>query len=164
MTSHNTAVPCHGLMINTNTHELFRQTNPETFINTLGRQLLESIKSGSAVGEPWQLMTFVLLSYADLKRHRFHYWAAHPTPFNLPEMHYAKQQVFLREEFSVDLVQSFEDGFLGLEAKSRGFFCAIVSKESKTLEVVSLARGVEIGNSSDKEVTWVMFIRTKTIG
>ncbi|OXU18166.1 hypothetical protein TSAR_010328 [Trichomalopsis sarcophagae] len=151
MTSHNSAVPCAGYMINTNTFETFRQTNPETFINTLGKELLDLLKTETAVKEPWRLMTFLLLCYSDLKKYRFHYWAAHPTPFNLPEMHYAKQQVFIREEFTADQVQSFEEGFRKLDAKSRSFFSVIISKESKTLEIVSLARGIAIGNSSDKE-------------
>lgn len=144
-------------MINTNTLEKFRQTNPQDFINALGKELLESMKSGSALQEPWKLLMFVILSYSDLKKYRFHYWAAHPTPFNLPEMHFAKQQVFISEEFSNELVQSLEEGFCNLDDLSRCFFSVIVSKESKTLEVVSLARGVEIGNSSDKEVLIVLF-------
>ena len=152
MTSHYSEVPCNGYMINTNTYETFKTTNPGNFINTLGKELLDSLKSGSALQEPWRLMTFLVLSFADLKKYRFHYWVSYPTPFSLPEMHYAKQQVYLREEFTADQVQSFEEGFNKLDAKSRCFFAVIISKESKTLEVVSLARGVEIGNSSDKEV------------
>lgn len=153
-TSHKGAVPCNGFMINTNTYEKFRQTlsNPESFLTTLGKDLLESMKNGSALHEPWRLLTFIVFSYSDLKKYRFHYWPAHPTPYNLPEMHYVKQQVFISEEFTADQVQSFEEGFLKLNDKQRCFFSVIVSKESKILEVVSLSRGVEIGNCSDKEV------------
>lgn len=151
-TSHNSAVPCSGFIMNTNTFELFKNTNLQNFINSLKTELLESLKNGLALQEPWRLMTFLILSFADLKKYRFHYWAAHPTPFTLPEMHYAKDQVFVRKEFTAEQVQSFEDGFSKLDVKSRGFFSVIVSKDSKALEVVSLARGVEIGNSSDKEV------------
>ncbi|XP_014206834.1 ubiquitin-like modifier-activating enzyme ATG7 [Copidosoma floridanum] len=150
-TTHNAAVPCSGLMVNTNTFDLFKNTNPQTFINTLGRELIDSLKNGSALKEPWRLMTFLVLSHADLKKYRFHYWVAHPTPFALPEMHHAKEQVFVRQEFTPEQVQSFEEGFSKLDAKSRCFFSVIVSKDSKSLEVVSLVRGVEIGNSSDKE-------------
>lgn len=139
-------------MVNTNTLEKFRQTNPQNFINSFGKELLESMKNGSALEEPWRLLLFVILSYSDLKKYRFHYWAAHPTPFNLPEMHYAKQQVFISEEFTDNQVQNLEEGFFKLDEKSRCFFSVIVSKESKTLDVVSLARGVEVGNSSDEEV------------
>lgn len=142
-------------MINTNTFEMFRQTNPQEFINSLGKELVSALESGLAVKEPWRLMMFVVLSYADLKKYRFHYWAAYPTPFDLPEMHYAKPQVFIREEFTAEQVQSFEEGFLSLNVYARCFFSVVVSKESKTLEVVSLARGIEIGNASDKEVLFV---------
>jgi hypothetical protein len=152
MTSHNAGVPCNGYMINKNTFEMFKQTNPEIFINTLGKELLDSLKSESALKEPWQLMTFLIHSHADLKKYCFHYWVAHPTPFNLPEMHYVKQSVFVKEEFSSSQFESLVREFTKLDAKSRSFFTVIISKESKILEIVSLAQGVKIANSSDNEV------------
>ncbi|XP_058808922.1 ubiquitin-like modifier-activating enzyme ATG7 isoform X2 [Phymastichus coffea] len=149
-TSHKSAVPCNGFMINTNTLEMFRQTNPQEFINTLGKELVSSLENGLAVKEPWRLMIFVILCYADLKKHRFHYWAAYPTPFDLPEMHYAKPQVSTTDELTADQMQSFQKGFSHLNACARSYFTVIISKES-TLEVASLARGIEIKNTSDKE-------------
>ncbi|TGZ57334.1 Ubiquitin-like modifier-activating enzyme atg7 [Temnothorax longispinosus] len=58
-TSHNAGVACHGYMINTNTYEAFRQINPEKFIDTMGQCVIDSIRDGTALQEPWQLSVFL---------------------------------------------------------------------------------------------------------
>ena len=151
-TTHNSAVSCAGIMVNTNTFETFKQTNPEKFINTLGKNLITSMKDGSALHEPWKLLTFLLLCYSDLKKHRFYFWAAHPTPFNLPEMHFVTQQIFISQKFSKEQIHSFEDEFKKLSSKSKSYFSVHIDKESNKLHIISLAEAVSIENSSDKEV------------
>ncbi|KOX75579.1 Ubiquitin-like modifier-activating enzyme ATG7 [Melipona quadrifasciata] len=80
------SVLCCGRMINTNTFEAFRQINPEKFIDSMGKDVINSIRDGTALQSPWKLSLFLVLAYSDLKKYKFYYWVAHPTPLRLPEM------------------------------------------------------------------------------
>lgn len=141
-TSHNAGIACYGYMINTNTYEAFRQINPEKFIDTMGKCVINSITDGSAVREPWRLSVFLIFAFSDLKKYRFHYWAAHPTPFSLPEIYLAQPSKFASSEFTSNQIDKFHTSFLQLDAKSRNFFTIFVSGKDD-LSVDTLSKGVE---------------------
>lgn len=131
---------------------------PESFINDLGKELLDSIESGSALEEPWRLMLFLISSYSDLKKYRFYYWAAHPTPYNLPEMNYVKRQVFIAEEFTESQMKSVKSGFENLDPKLKCFFSVIVPNKTD-LKVTSLSDGVKLAreNQETSEIYFAFF-------
>lgn len=141
-TSHNAGVACHGYMINTNTYEVFRQINPETFIDTMGKCVIDSIVDGTALKESWRLSVFLVFAYSDLKKYRFHYWAAHPTPFSLPEIQLARSTKYASGELTTGQIDKLHASFLQLDARSRNFFTVFVSGK-EDLNVANLLEGVE---------------------
>ncbi|XP_018302720.1 ubiquitin-like modifier-activating enzyme atg7 isoform X2 [Mycetomoellerius zeteki] len=151
-TSHNAAVACYGYMINTNTYEAFRQINPEKFIDTMGKYIIDSIRDGTALQEPSRLSMFLIFAYSDLKKYKFHYWAAHPTPFSFPETYLVAPTKFASGEFTSSQIDKLHASFLQLDARSRNFFTVFVSGKDD-LNVDSLSKGVEYMklNVSSKE-------------
>lgn len=129
--------------MNTNTLELFKQTQPEQFINSFAKHLVESIKSGTALQEPWRLSLFIMLSYSDLKKYKFFYWVAHPTPYNLPETFYQKNPMPICDEFNSNQIIDLQKSFYELDSKSKSFFTVFISKEENSVKVRTLAEGVE---------------------
>ncbi|XP_020290226.1 ubiquitin-like modifier-activating enzyme atg7 [Pseudomyrmex gracilis] len=141
-TSHNAGVACYGYMVNTNTYEAFRQINPEKFIDTMGKCIINSITDGSAIKEPWRLSVFLIFAFSDLKKYRFHYWAAHPTPFSLPEIYLAQSSKFASSEFTSSQIDKLHTSFLQLDAKSRNFFTIFASGKDDLI-VDTLSKGIE---------------------
>ncbi|KAL6259572.1 hypothetical protein P5V15_009490 [Pogonomyrmex californicus] len=153
-TSHNAGIARYGYMINTNTYETFRQINPENFIDTMGECVIDSIKDGMALQEPWRLSMFVVFAYSDLKKYKFFYWAAHPAPFSLPETHLIMPTKFASGEFTANQIDKLHADFLQLDAKSKNFFTVFTS--GNDLNIDNLAKGIEytkasINNKGDSE-------------
>ncbi|EFN62705.1 Autophagy-related protein 7 [Camponotus floridanus] len=139
-TSHNSGVACYGYMINTNTYEAFRQINHEEFIDTMGKCIIDSIIDGTALQEPWRLSIFFMIAYSDLKKYRYFYWVAHPTPFTLPEIRLIKlENIYV--EFTKSQLDKLRKDFLHLDAKSKNFFAIFVSEDD--LNIADLSKGVE---------------------
>lgn len=128
-------------MINTNTYEAFRQINPEKFIDTMGQCIIDSIKDGTALQEPWRLSIFLVFAYSDLKKYKFYYWAAHPTPFSLPDIYSIAPTKFASGEFTSGQIDKLHASFLQLDARSRNFFTVFVSGKDD-LSVDNLSKGV----------------------
>jgi len=141
-TSHNAGVACCGYMININTYEAFRQINPEKFIDTMGKCIIDSIRDGTALQEPSRLSIFLIFAYSDLKKYKFHYWAAHPTPFSFPETYSVAPMKFASGEFTSSQIDKLRASFLQLDARSKNFFTIFVSGKDD-LNVDSLSKGVE---------------------
>lgn len=156
-TSHNAGVACYGYMINTNTYETFRKINHEKFIDTMGKCIIDSIRDGTALQESWRLSVFFVFAYSDLKKYRFYYWAAHPTPFTLPEICLVEPSKSFDSEFTTSQIDKLQTSFLQLDAKSRNFFTVFVSGKDD-LNVCNLLKGVEYvklnfnSNGDSKEV------------
>ena len=146
-TYHNNSVTGCGKMINTNTYEAFRQTDPEAFIDDLGKDVMASILDRSCLEKPWKLSLFLVLAYSDLKRYRFHYWVAHPTPLKLPEMYYEEPPKAINEEFTAS--RDLCDGFLQLDSGSKNYFSVLMSRENE-MSVADLATGVRIAEKIDE--------------
>lgn len=154
-TSHNGGIVYHGYMINTNTYESFRQINPQEFIDIMGKCIIDSIIDGTALKESWRLVIFLIYAYSDLKKYRFHFWAAHPTPFSLPEIYSALPSRPLYSEFTDKQISLLHTKFLQLPPDSRSFFTIFVS-ENGDLSLEELSKGVEyaklnVDNKGDSE-------------
>lgn len=150
-------------MVNTNTLELFKKTQPDQFINSFAKHLIESIKSGTALQEPWRLSLFIMLSFSDLKKYKFFYWVAHPTPYNLPETFYQKNPTPICDELNSSQIIDLQKGFSELDSKSKSFFTVFTSNENSTVQIKTLAEGVEfIKNKNTDSVSFYIFYTTST--
>eukprot|EP01083_Nonionella_stella_P080554 221426_1 len=67
-----------GTLFNTNTVEQFKRLDKSRLIKEAGQQIWNGIISGKAVNNPHLLSPFILLTFADLKQHRYYYWFAFP--------------------------------------------------------------------------------------
>lgn len=124
--------------------------HPEKFIDLIGKHLLSSIADGTALKEPWTLTLFLIVSYADLKKYRFHYWAAYPTPFNLPELYYESVPQKIIDVYSNDAIEKFRDNFNNLDCRLKCFFTIFLTKDNN-LNIKSLHDGVGYLNSNTKD-------------
>ncbi|XP_012150502.2 autophagy-related 7 [Megachile rotundata] len=149
--NHNSSVVCSGHMINTNTFESFRKIDPEKLIDTVGKDLIISIQDGSVLQKPWKLSLFLIVAYSDLKKYRFHYWVAHPTPSKLPEMYYQGNPKLVDEEFP-NTFDNLCKGFSQLDSRSKNYFSVLISKEGD-MSIVDLATGVNtiMTNAADSK-------------
>lgn len=72
------AFRCEGSIKNFNTMQAFLETNKNEAITKAGRQIWDAILDGTIYSIPSMLSSFLILSYADLKRHHFTSWFAFP--------------------------------------------------------------------------------------
>lgn len=153
--SNNMGVACYGYMINTNTYEAFRQIKPDEFIDTMGKCIIDSIRDGTVLQEPWRLSVFLVFAYSDLKKYQFYYWVAHPTPFSLPEIYLVEPPKIASGEFTASQMDKLHTGFLQLDARSKNFFTVFIFGKDD-LSIADLSKGVEhaklnIDNGGDTE-------------
>ncbi|KAI1159236.1 hypothetical protein F5B18DRAFT_655822 [Nemania serpens] len=73
------AVRAEGIIRNTNTMEAFRQADKVEILNNAARQIWDAIKDGTIYSVPSLLSSYIILSYADLKKYRMTYWFGFPT-------------------------------------------------------------------------------------
>lgn len=73
--------PCHGTLRNTNTLANFKSFDKKAWLEEGARLIWESINNydynNDSLSSP-HLSSFLLLTYADLKKYHFHYWFAFP--------------------------------------------------------------------------------------
>ncbi|KAK4217135.1 hypothetical protein QBC37DRAFT_62717 [Rhypophila decipiens] len=74
-----------GYIKNVNTVEDFKNTDKLAMITNAGRQIWDAIQDGTIYSVPALLSSFVILSFADLKKYKFTYW------FGFPALHPAHQ-------------------------------------------------------------------------
>ena len=67
-----------GTLRNANTMEDFKEWDKAELLVAAGKKLADEIASGAALRQPEVLMRFILLTFADLKTHKFYYWFAFP--------------------------------------------------------------------------------------
>ncbi|RAL07553.1 putative autophagy ubiquitin-activating enzyme ApgG [Aspergillus homomorphus CBS 101889] len=67
-----------GTIKNVNTIEEYMNTNKSHMLQQAGEMIWAAIRDGSIYSSPSLLSSFVVLSYADLKKYKFHYWFAFP--------------------------------------------------------------------------------------
>ena len=67
-----------GSLRNVNTFERFKAFDRVAMQNEAGRQLWRSVVSGEALEDPSTLVSFVVLTFADLKSWTFSYWFCFP--------------------------------------------------------------------------------------
>ncbi|XP_015176882.1 PREDICTED: ubiquitin-like modifier-activating enzyme atg7 isoform X1 [Polistes dominula] len=147
----NKSVISYGYMVNTNTYEAFRKIDPQSFIDSMGKCIIDDITSGEALTEPWKLSIFLLFSYADLKSYKFHYWIAHPTPLSLPEMYHEKIPKSINDIFSENQLDKLYESFQQLDYKQKPFFSVFLFNK-KNIEVNTLSKGITYINACENKV------------
>lgn len=116
---------CTGSILNKNTIEGFKGIDKEQYLAQEGRNLLNVVKS-SALDNPELLSRFSIISFADLKKHRFTYWFAFPA-LNTVKCRFNLAPYYAEEMFSDEEMQA-----VARLGKNRSYFVLNGSKTEFT--------------------------------
>ncbi|EEH16308.2 ubiquitin-like modifier-activating enzyme ATG7 [Paracoccidioides brasiliensis Pb03] len=111
-----------GMIKNVNTIEEYRNTDKNALLLQTGKTIWDAINDGTIYSCPSLLVSFVVLSFADLKKYKFLYW------FAFPAIHSAWNPVaepkHLAGNESSTLVDAVQTWRYGVDARQHGFFLA----------------------------------------
>ncbi|KAI4461849.1 ubiquitin-activating enzyme e1 [Holotrichia oblita] len=113
-------LPYHGLLINKNTIEEFKECDKKNIIKEAGDILENDIKTGRALKDPALLNLFLILSYADLKKYNFYYWFAFPVLNSIKPSYinsYSITKIYKEDEL-IRLCKQYLD----LDVNNRSYF------------------------------------------
>jgi ubiquitin-like modifier-activating enzyme ATG7 len=113
-----------GIIKNVNTLESFKNTDKTAMIKTAGRQIWDAICDGSIYSVPSLLSSFVILSYADLKKYKFTYWFAFPALHSDPQWKISRPIEKLTADESTALVDRVGTWRYSVDGREHGFFLA----------------------------------------
>ncbi|PHH81557.1 hypothetical protein CDD82_486 [Ophiocordyceps australis] len=120
-----------GIIKNVNTLETFRGMDKTTMLQRAARQIWDAINDGTIYSIPSLLSSFIIVSYADLKKYKLMYWFAFPALHSYPQWHRSGPC----ESFSADectaLVDSVGTWRYSVDNREHGFFLA---KKEKTAQ------------------------------
>jgi ubiquitin-like modifier-activating enzyme ATG7 len=87
-----------GHLMNFNTIEDFKSFNKAELLANEGSMLLDCIKDRTAVDHPELLLRCIIISFADLKKHKFTFWGCFPVVLPLEDLHLCRPASSLDEE------------------------------------------------------------------
>ena len=124
--------PSPGLLRNVNTIASFKKIDKKELLDSCGRLILENIKNRESFKNPSLLTSFLLLTYADLKKYRFNYWFGFPalspsSPFTYRSI--SRLDTLLKDSDLQYLISRYDE--FQVEHKSVGFF--LVDREGSQL-------------------------------
>lgn len=97
-------IPLSGHLKNFNTVEEYKNADKSSMLDSLGEELLTVMKDDP---NPLQkLNTFIILSFADLKKFKFIYWFAYPALVATPGWQVSEDWKSLEDAFDNDAVSS----------------------------------------------------------
>ncbi|KAJ3293044.1 Autophagy protein 7 [Rhizoclosmatium sp. JEL0117] len=112
-------VPANGLLRNANTIEAFKDEDKPALLSAAAAKIWAAIKNGEALEDQSILASFVLLTFADLKKYKFYYWFAFPAL--LPSTHFTTDPYFpirplksLWNSQKIDALKAAYDSLRGL--------------------------------------------------
>ncbi|KAL8848523.1 MAG: hypothetical protein Q9221_006451 [Calogaya cf. arnoldii] len=130
-----------GMIKNVNTIEDYRNLDKTAILTQAGRTIWDAIRDGTIYSCPSLLASFVILSYADLKKYKFTYLFGFPAlhsdpiwkpavdpdarrPADISENSIADLAVHLSGNESTALVDSVQTWRYSVDARQYGFFLA----------------------------------------
>ncbi|KAK9448476.1 uncharacterized protein V1518DRAFT_438462 [Limtongia smithiae] len=112
-----------GVLRNVNTIEEFKAFDKSSLMKSLGRELLDDIKSGVIDENPSTLAAFYVITFSDLKKFKFTYWFAFPsiiTDWTLESSPTASTVVNLVDSKAITI--AFEEWRKSVPLEQHGFF------------------------------------------
>lgn len=127
----------HGMLKNTNTMEDFKNLDKMDLLKSQGRRILDDIISGQAIEDPSLLSSFLLLTYADLKKYHYYYWFAFPAVCIPERVSTIDEVVPISQRFSDIQIESLVKSYDELSS-NRPTNVFLVRENSDSLEVSNL--------------------------
>ncbi|KAK3945957.1 hypothetical protein QBC46DRAFT_370413 [Diplogelasinospora grovesii] len=113
-----------GFIKNVNTIEEFKSTDKNAMLKNAGRQIWDAIQDGTIYSVPSLLSSFNILSYADLKKHRFTYWFAFPALHSETPWKRTGDIGHMGSKESTALVERVGTWRYGVDNREHGYFLA----------------------------------------
>ncbi|VDN10237.1 unnamed protein product [Dibothriocephalus latus] len=97
-----------GSLFTLNTIDQFKELDKQSFIDNFGREQIASVVTASTKlpDKANRLLRFLLLTYCDLKHHKFYFWFAFPSPLQQQGFQILNRKPIL-EEFSQPQASTF---------------------------------------------------------
>ncbi|KAI2640241.1 hypothetical protein GGS21DRAFT_505847 [Xylaria nigripes] len=118
------AARAEGIIRNTNTMEAFRQVDKVGILTNAARQIWDAINDGTIYSVPSLLSSYIILSYADLKKYRMTYWFGFPTLPSEPAWERIGDLQRLTPAESTALVDRVGTWRYSVDNREYGFFLA----------------------------------------
>ncbi|EEP80836.1 E1-like protein-activating enzyme Gsa7p/Apg7p [Uncinocarpus reesii 1704] len=113
-----------GVVKNFNTAEDYRAADKAALLRENGRKIWDAITDGSIYSSPSLLASFLILSFADLKKYTFSYWFAFPAIHSNPPWVAEQQSRSLNIPERNALVDAVRAWRYQVDKKQHGFFLA----------------------------------------
>ncbi|KAH8893135.1 ubiquitin-like modifier-activating enzyme atg-7 [Thozetella sp. PMI_491] len=113
-----------GMIKNYNTIEDFKAAKKAAMLNNAGKQIWDAIQDGTIYSVPSLLSSFIVLSYADLKKYKFTYWFGFPALHSDPVWKRTGDVVRLNPKESTNLVERVGTWRYSVDNRQHGFFLA----------------------------------------
>lgn len=136
-----------GMLHNTNTIQEFKNIDKRRVLRECAWQnLWLSIHSGQWLQRPSVLASFMLLSFADLKSHRFVYWFAWPAITSVKaHLRYSSQiRSTVEEQFDNSLDRCFDQHRKTCPVHHRGFFLLAVANKRNDSDRDTVSQQLQI--------------------
>ncbi|KAI8647244.1 putative autophagy ubiquitin-activating enzyme ApgG [Parasitella parasitica] len=95
---------CKGTLVNTNTVEEFRTIDKNQLFQQVTEKIQNAVQTGQALRDPNELASFLLLTFADLKKYKFYHW------FGFPALMPTQPWILLHKQDAIgmDLMESIK--------------------------------------------------------
>ena len=130
-----------GMIKNVNTLEDYRNLDKMAMLHNAARTIWDAINDGTIFSCPSLLASFLVLSYADLKKYRFSYWFAFPALIMEPSWAPTSESPKTGDEIphkkltadeSSALVDSVQTWRYSTDSRQHGFFLAKKSRKPQS--------------------------------
>jgi len=135
-----------GTLVNANTLEDFKDWDKAALLRKVAETILDDARSGRALAEPHRLGRFLLLTFADLKTHKFYYWFAFPA-FAITPPPRAKPPAPLSSLLGPDQIHALRAGYAALAASPSGEAARAQHPGAPAFFAVRLAHSSGVGPS-----------------
>ncbi|XP_066145720.1 ubiquitin-like modifier-activating enzyme ATG7 [Euwallacea fornicatus] len=147
----NTYIPFEGKIINKNTIEQFKECNKGELLNSVGTNIYQLISNSAALERPSVLNSFLIISFADLKKYHYYYWFAFPVIHNL--VIEVLNISGISKNFSEESMQALHSGFKQLSDTQKPYFLFDSSKN----EVVELKHMANLISDASHDIYFVFY-------
>nr|QEG53818.1 autophagy 7 [Macrobrachium nipponense] len=147
-----------GTLINTNTIEEFKNRDKLVILKEISSQLWNAITSGDAVENPSVLTSFLMFTFADLKKYHYYYWFAFPA-FTLPKtVPLVQAPQSLSSVFTGDQISSLLTTYSSHEdIVSQGFYTIVQTTNEFSLHPLSDYPNLRDSSSGNKKEVFLGF-------
>lgn len=138
-----------GTLYNKNTIEGFKECDKVALLTSEGQKFLEDITTGRILEDPRRISRFFILSFADLKTHKYYYWFAFPAPLHPnAEIISGSRPTLLKD--SPELSQHLEAIYFNLPSdQSKSFFILRKNEDDDGFKHYNLKDCINVQNLDD---------------